>query len=137
MKYAIIGARILLGLVFLVFGLNYFLKFLEMPPAEGHAGAFLGALFASGYLGAVKVLEIAGGALTMSGRYTPLGLLILGPIVVNIALYDLFLARAFNPLGATVAVLSLFLLIAYRKNFMGILAKPTGSISAADSSDRG
>lgn len=124
MKYATIGARLLLGLIFLVFGLNYFLKFLEIPPAEGQAGVFLGALFASGYLGVVKVLELAGGALTASGRFTPLGLLILGPIVVNIALYDFFLAKAFNPLGTAVAALSLFLLFAYRKNFTGILRKP-------------
>lgn len=124
MKHATLVARILLGLVFLVFGLNFFLKFLPIPPAEGRAAAFMGALFTSGYLAVVKVLEILGGALTISGRFTPLGLLILGPIVVNIALYDLYLAKAFNPAGALVAVLSLFLLVAYRRNFAGLVAQP-------------
>ena len=125
MKYATIGARVLLGLIFVVFGLNYFLKFLEMPPMEGDAGTWIGILFASGYLMVVKILEIVAGALTASGRYTPLGLVILGPIIVNITLYDLFLAKAFNPLGFAVAVLSLFLLVIYRKNFAGLLAKPS------------
>ena len=125
MNYAIVGARTLLGLIFVVFGANYFLKFLEVPPPPNdQAGAFMGALFASGFLGVVKVLEIAGGFLTLTGRFTPLGLLILGPIVVNIALYDLFLARAFNPVGAAVAVFSLFLLVAYRRSFAGLVAKP-------------
>lgn len=124
MKITIIGARILLGLVFVVFGLNYFLKFLEVPPADGDAATWMGILFTSGYLMIVKILEIVGGALTASGRFTPLGLVILGPIVINIALYDLFLAKAFNPLGAGLAALSLFLLVMYRKSFAGLLAKP-------------
>ena len=92
-----------------------------MPDLEGHAAAFMGALFASGYLGAVKVIEIIGGALTLSGRYTPTGLLLLGPVIVNINLFDIFMVRAFNPLGVAVAAFSIFLLYAYRKNFAGLL----------------
>ncbi len=124
MKHAVTAARILLGLMFIVFGANFFLKFLAVPPAEGAAAAFMGALAASGYLAVVKILEILGGALTLSGRFTPLGLLILGPIVVNIILYDLFLVRAFNPPGAAAALLSLFLMAAYRRSFASLLAKP-------------
>ena len=102
-----------------------FLAFDEVDQAaEGAAGAFIGAMFTSGYLGVVKVLEIIGGALTASGRFTPLGLVILGPIVLNIALYDLFLVKAFNPLGFGVAILSLFLLVAYRRSFAGLITKP-------------
>ncbi len=57
---------------FLLFGINYFAPFLgDMPKMEGHAAAFIGALAGSGYLGAIKVIEIIGGALTISGRYTP------------------------------------------------------------------
>ena len=62
-----------------------------------------------------------GGALTLSGRYTPLGLLILGPIVVNIALFNVFLEKALNPVALAAAVFSLFLLYAYRKSFLPIL----------------
>ena len=121
MNYATIAACSLLGLIFVVFGVNYFLKFLPMPDLEGHAAAFMGALFASGFLLVVKVIEIVGGALTLSGRYTPFGLLLLGPVVVNIVLFDIFQMKAFNPAGFLVAVLSVFLLIRYRKNFAGII----------------
>lgn len=129
MKYATIATRSLLGLIFVVFGANYFFKFIPIPPSEGPPAEFMGAMFVTGYLAVVKVLEIIGGALTLSGRFTPLGLLILGPIVVNIALYDLLMTKAFNPLGAAVAALSLFLLYAYRKNFLPILASGRGAKS--------
>jgi len=122
MKYAIIVTRSLLGLIFVIFGANYFFKFIPIPPSEGPPAEFMGAMFITGYLAVIKVLEIIGGALTLSGRFTPLGLLILGPIVVNIALYDLLMAKAFNPLGVVVAALSAFLLYAYRANFLPILA---------------
>ena len=72
MKYAAIAARALLGLIFVVFGLNYFLKFLEVPPpATKEAGAFMGALFASGYLAVVKVLESAAGSSRTSTAQRP------------------------------------------------------------------
>ena len=92
-----------------------------MPKMEGHAAAFMGALAGSGYLGAVKVIEIIGGALTISGRYTPTGLLLLGPVIVNIALYHLFMDNSGIGMAAVLGVLSLFLLYAYRKNFAGLL----------------
>jgi putative oxidoreductase len=120
MKYATIAARSILGLIFLLSGVMFFIAPMEMK-LEGHAAAFMGALAGSGYLGAVKVVEIIGGALTISGRYTPTGLLMLGPIVVNIALYHVFMDRSGIPMAIALGVLSLFLLYAYRKNFAGIL----------------
>ncbi|MGJ8695883.1 MAG: hypothetical protein ACSHYF_06155 [Verrucomicrobiaceae bacterium] len=126
MKNATLIARILLGAAFLTFGLNYYLGFLSMPPQEGLAGQFMGAIYQSGYLGVVKNIEIAGGLLLLTGRYAPLGLTLLGPVVINIALFDVFLAKAFNPVGALVGVLSLFLLIAWRGNFKGLVAAPRG-----------
>ena len=129
MKYATIIIRSLLGLIFVVFGANYFFPFLEMPPMEGHAGAFMGAMFASGYLGAVKVVEIIGGLLTLSGRYTTLGLLFLGPVIVNINLFDIYMVKAFNPLGVAVAAFSLFLVYVHRKNFLALIC-PGGSCKA-------
>lgn len=121
MKIATIIARSILGLIFVVFGINYFLKFLEVPKMDGHAAAFMGAIYASGYLGAVKVLEIIGGALTLSGRYTPLGLLILGPIVLNIAFFHIFMAPADMGMAAVLGIISLFLLYAYRSHFAPFL----------------
>lgn len=121
MKNTVVVARILLGLIFVVFGLNYWLKLIPMPPPSGQAGAFMGALFLSGYLAVVKVIEVAGGLLLLTGRQTPLALLLLGPVVVNIVLFDLFLTRAFNPLGALAAVLSVFLLWSERGRFAALV----------------
>ena len=120
MKIAIIITRSLLGLVFVVFGVLYFVSPMDMG-LEGAAAAFMAALAGSGYLGAVKVVEIIGGALTLSGRYTPTGLLFLGPVIVNIVFFDIFMLKAFDPPGVAVAALALFLLYAYRKNFAGVL----------------
>ena len=104
-----------------------------MPLPSGLAGQFMRALFASGFLGVVKALEVAGGLALISKRFAPVGpgrprgpvgLVILGPIVANILLYDIFLAKAFNPVGALVLVLEVFLIWAYRKNFAGVFAAP-------------
>ena len=82
----------LLGLMFVVFGLNFFLQFIAIPsPAEGTpAAAFLGAMYGSGYLKFVKVLEILGGVLLLLPRLRNWGLVIIGAIVVNIASFHLF-----------------------------------------------
>jgi hypothetical protein len=120
-KLALIAGG-LLGLIFIVFGLNFFLKFLPMPPLpEGSpAAAFMGAMFGSGYLTFVKILEIAGGALVAIPKTRNLGLLILGPIVINILAYNAFLTDGglFEPPVILVAVLSAFLLWSGRKSFV-------------------
>ena len=72
MKILTIIARSLLGLIFVVFGANAFLHFIPMPPPEGLAGNFMKALFASHYYYVVAVLQIAGGALCVIGRFVPL-----------------------------------------------------------------
>jgi putative oxidoreductase len=67
MKIITILARSLLGLIFVVSGLNTFLHFIPMPPPQGLAGDFMKALFASGYFYVVAVLQIVGGALWLDG----------------------------------------------------------------------
>lgn len=124
MNKAILIARILLGVGFVVFGLNFFFKFMAIPKSEGLPAQFMGALFASGALALIKVLEIVGGALVLSKRFAPLGLVILGPIVANILMYDIYLAKAFNPAGTLMLVLTVFLVWAYRKNFAGVFGAP-------------
>ena len=82
------GSRILLGLLFTVFGLNGFLQFMPMPPLPEAAGQFMGALGATGYFFPfLKVVEIATGVLLLANRFVPLALLILAPIVVQIILF--------------------------------------------------
>ncbi len=121
MKYAILIARLLLGAIFLIFSLNFWLHFIKMPPMEGPAGAFAGLLFTSGYFTAVKVCELVGSLLVLSGRFTPVGLLFLGPIILNILFFDAFLAKAFNPVSSLAAVLALFLLWSERARFVPLL----------------
>ncbi|MCD8483419.1 MAG: DoxX family protein [Verrucomicrobia bacterium] len=85
----------LLGLAFIVFGLNFFLQFIEIPPppADSHAAAFMGAMYATGFLKFVKILEIAGGVMVAIPWTRRLGLLILTPIIVNIVAFHFFYYR--------------------------------------------
>jgi putative oxidoreductase len=93
-------SRFLLGLIFLVFGLNGFLHFIPMPSPSGVAGQFLGTIFVSKYLLAISGLQVISGALLLINRYLPLALTILGPIIVNILLFH----GLMNPAGIGLAV---------------------------------
>src|SRR5436309_15172651 len=122
MKIVIIIARTLLGFWFVLFGLNGFFQFIPMgPPPQGLAGDFVKSLFMSHYFYVVAVLQIAGGALLLTGRFTPLGLTLLGPVIVNILLFHLFLERSGLPLALVVSALALFLLWANRPAFSGLI----------------
>jgi putative oxidoreductase len=120
MKYTIHIARILLGLVFVFFGSNAFLSFLPMPELQGDAGAFIGAMAHSGYIYVIALLQVIGGLCLLSGRFVPLGLTLLGPVIVNIMLYHLFLDRSGIPIGVVISILALFLLWIYRYKFPAI-----------------
>jgi uncharacterized membrane protein YphA (DoxX/SURF4 family) len=122
MEIATIVARILLGLIFVVFGSNIFLHFIPMPPPPpGPSGDFTKALFVSHYLHVVAVFQIAGGLLLLIGRFVPLGLVLLAPVVVNIALVHILMEPSGLPLAAVISVLLVFLVWRYREAFMGIL----------------
>jgi len=121
MKIATIVVRVLLGLVFVVFGSNMFLHFIPAPPMQGHAAAFLGAMADTGYLKVVGALQVVGGFILLFGRYVPLGLTLLGPVIVNILCFHFFIDRAGLPMALVVAVLALFLLWRYRANFAGLV----------------
>lgn len=120
MKYAIIIARVLLGLVFVVFGSNAFLHFIPMPPMQGQAGAFIGALINSGYIYPIAMLQVIGGLLLLIGRFISLGLTLLGPVIVNIMLYHIFLDPSGLPMACVISILALFLLWIYRFRFPAI-----------------
>ena len=121
MKILTIIARSLLGLVFVVFGLNAFLQFMPMPPPQGLAGDFSKALFVSHYFWVVAGLQIAGGAICLLGRFVPLGLTLLGPVIVNILLFHVFLDPTGLPMAVGVSAVALFLLWAYRGAFSGLI----------------
>lgn len=121
MKYVIIIVRVLLGLMFAVFGSNAFLHFIPMPEMHGQAGAFIGALASSGYIYVIGALQVVGGlCLLVGARFVPLGLILLGPVIVNIVLYHIFLDQQGLPMAICIALASLFLLWIYRYKFPAI-----------------
>jgi putative oxidoreductase len=122
MKIATVIARILLGLIFVVFGSNAFLHFIPMPPPPpGLAGEYLHAFVASGYIYAIGGLQVIGGLLLLIGRFVPLGLTILGAMIVNIWLFHILIApEGFGP-AIVVTVLELFLVWRYRDALAGIV----------------
>jgi hypothetical protein len=125
MKIAVVMARILVGLVFVVFGSNTFLHFLNAPLPEGVAGQFIGAMIVSHYVVAVGACQVIGGVLLLAGRFIPLGLTILGPVIVNILLYHLLMSMAGFPVALAVALLWAFLVWRHRANFSGLFAAKT------------
>ena len=120
MKIAALIARYLLGLIFLVFGANGFLHFIPMPPPSGVAGQFMGALFMSHVLVVIFLLQLIGGILLLVGRYVPLALVLLGPVIVNIVLFHAFMAPSGLPLATVVVILWLLTAWSVRSAFEGI-----------------
>ena len=124
MKIASMIARYLLGLVFVVFGLNGFLQFIPQGPMPtGVPGQFMGALFASHYTVPIFACQLIGGILLLINRYVPLGLTILAPIIVNILIVHILMLPAGLPLALVVLVLWVLVFMSVRPAFDGILQK--------------
>jgi uncharacterized membrane protein YphA (DoxX/SURF4 family) len=118
-------ARVLLGFLFFAAGVTYFL----LPPPEAKlpeaALAFAGALAKSGYMmPLVKGTELVGGALLLANRFVPLGLTLLAPVIVNLALFNFVLAPSGMGCGMSgvIIALELWLAWAYRGTFRPMLA---------------
>ena len=125
MKIATIIARSLLGLIFVVFGSNVFLHFIPMPPPpEGPAREFMTALFVSHHLYVIGALQVAGGLLLLTRRWVPLGLTLLGPVIVNILAFHVLMAPAGLGMAIVVTALALVLFWRYRDNFVGLVQPP-------------
>ena len=124
-------ARVLLGLVFFVFGLNGFLHFIAQPPHEGAAATFLGGLGASGYFfPLLKGTETLAGAALLAKRFVPLALVVLAPIVVNIFAFHAFLDHSGFGMAVVLVALEIGLAYAHRKAFAPIL---TAKVSKGES----
>ena len=131
MKKIVFGARILLGLTFLVFGLNGFLQFIKQPPPTGIALQFLGALITSHEIAVVMLLQVVGGVLLLANRFVPLALVLLAPIVVNIVLFHAFMAPSGLPIAVFTALLWILTAGGVREAFKSLLqAQPTTQAQA-------
>lgn len=121
-KWGPAAARVTLGLVFFVFGLNYFLEFLPPPPPPPEQGlAFVGGLMAGGYVfPLIKTIEVVAGAALLANRFVPLALTVLAPIVVNIAAFHFLLAPSYA-LPILLIVLELYLAWIHRAAFLPML----------------
>ena len=124
MKIATLICRILLGLAFVVFGLNILFPFMpQPPPVEGSLIAqFLTVMGPTHWMALVGVFQILGGLLVLSGKATPLGLAILAPVLVNILAFHVFLdaGNGIVP-GAVFSVIEVFLIFNYRSSFLHLV----------------
>jgi putative oxidoreductase len=122
MKILSLISRLLLGLMFTVFGANSIHFFMgKMPPRmPGTAGDFASALMDSHYTQVIGVLMVISGLLFLVNRYVPLALVILGPILVNILLFHALLMHEGFQAGVLATILWFIVFYAHRAAFAGI-----------------
>jgi uncharacterized membrane protein YphA (DoxX/SURF4 family) len=125
MKIAAMIARLLLGLTFFVFGLNGFLHFIPAKMPEGLAGQFFGAIFASRLYVVIFAVQTIGGLLLLVNRFVPLALVILGPVIVNIFFFHLFMAPSGLPLAIVVVILWTIVALRNKQHLAGIFVHRT------------
>ena len=117
MKILVVIARVLLGLMFLIFGLNGFLNFLPAPPLTGVSGAFLGALMTSHYVYLICAVQALAGLFLLVNQFLPLGLALLAPVIANIVTYHLTMDRSGPQLAILATILWAFLAWKFRAYF--------------------
>ncbi|HEY6419885.1 MAG TPA: hypothetical protein VIX59_12840 [Candidatus Binataceae bacterium] len=122
MKVATTIVRLLLGLVFLVMGLNGFLHFIPNMAMPAPAVSFFGGLAATGYMiPLIFATQTIGAVLLLLGVFVPLALALLAPVIVNIFVFHLYLAPGGLPIASVVALFELFLVWAHRAAFAPML----------------
>jgi hypothetical protein len=128
-------AGVLLGLLFVMSGMVVLLKLAPMPklPDGSPPALFMAALGPTGYLTFVKVCEVLGGVLVAIPRTRNLGLLVLGPIILNILAYQIFLAGGkdlLNPMLLVIVALAVYLLWCGRTGFVGLLNRAEAQVKS-------
>jgi len=118
------GARLLFGLAFLIFGLNGFLHFMSNPPVTPEAGELLGAFAKTGYFfPMIKLIEISVGIMLLVNRFSPLAIVLITPILVGITTIHLFLNPAGIPMMIAFHLLHGFLAFGYVDYYQKVLTK--------------
>ena len=125
MKTVITISRIILGFIYLVFGLDYFFHFIPYEPNHtGKVAAFKAALMSVGYFyPMIKSIQIAGGLSLLINRYAPFFAVVLFPISVNVFLYHTILVPSGWLMGVLLIVPNLFLGYAYRNYYRGMFVR--------------
>lgn len=133
-RYATATARVLMGLLFCLTGLNGFLRFLPEPDPStipANAGTFMGGLMATGYMfPMIAGTQLLVGILLVTNLFVPLALVLIAPIVVNIIAFHLFLAPSGTGIALIVLALEIFLIYSYRHAYRPLFTphvRPTGS----------
>lgn len=121
MKIVSIVARILLGLIFFIFGLNGFLNFLHAPLPAGLAGTFLQVLFASHFILFVSAVQVIAGVLLLVNCFVPLALALLAPVLYNILVFHITMQPSGLPPGLFAMILWIFLVWRLRTYFAPLL----------------
>ena len=121
MKIAGLIITYLMGVVFFVFGIMYFLHMLPHPPMSGDMSTYAELMERTGYMKVVKVLEIIFGGMLLINFKRPLAWLLLLPIVVNIFLFEVLIAKA-PGLGAVLLILNFFMVYMNRESYKGLIA---------------
>lgn len=125
MKVVAVIARILLGIMFTVFGLNGFLHFLPNQPMSGLPLQYFTVLVQSQMVGAIFAIQLITGLLFLSGLFVPLALVINGAVIANILLFHIYLAPAGIGPGLLAFVLWLITFWSVRSHFAGIFVMRT------------
>ncbi len=105
------------GLVYLIFGLNFFFEFIPIPEPDGKAGEFMEAIDGTGFMVSVKIVEIVVALMLLLNIKRPLAWLLILPVSVNIMMYDVFLMGTVTPPAALVFILNLFMVYRMRENY--------------------
>ncbi len=122
MRIAALVARYLLGIMFFVFGLNGFLHFIKQPPPTGLALTYFAAMSGSHIMDVVYLIQIIGGLLLLAGRFVPIALTLLGPVIANILLYHLTMDPKGIPPGLVAFILWCIVFYSVRSAFAGVFA---------------
>jgi putative oxidoreductase len=122
MKLVIFAARLLLGLTFVIFGLNHLFLFIKGPMPTGDALAIFVLMTSHKWFIVYGLLEAAAGLMLLLGRFVPLGLTLLAGIGFNILLYSITLTPKMAGFPIFLALLELLVVYGYRGSFAGIFA---------------
>ena len=122
-KIVVIIARLLLGVIFVVFGLNVYLHFIPMQAPTGVATEFLGAMASTHYLYVIGVFEVIPGLFLLFNRFVVLGLALQAPVIFNILVFHILMAPGGLLLAVIVALLWMLVFHQHRSAYKGLLQK--------------